>query len=133
MLLCYFNIYKELYKNRVSPTRRVHHIGGVRVVRVLGKVTPLFSGYRGSRGVGEIMQVESVTIDQLIAAHWGTCDVQSGETPEDYASRHEASRPLLGMDLVCFGCEALSMQFVEGRVVILSIPPENFWRLKESS
>lgn len=29
------------------------------------------------------------TIDALIANHWRGCDVQAGETPEDYASRHE--------------------------------------------
>jgi hypothetical protein len=30
-----------------------------------------------------------MTIDELIAAHWGDCDVQAGETPEEYAMRHE--------------------------------------------
>jgi hypothetical protein len=34
----------------------------------------------------------SVTIDQVIAAHWGDCDVQEGETPEAYAMRHERRR-----------------------------------------
>jgi hypothetical protein len=35
------------------------------------------------------MQDRLVTIDQLILAHWGDCDVQEGETPEAYAMRHE--------------------------------------------
>lgn len=30
-----------------------------------------------------------LNIDQLISAHWADCDVQAGETPEAYASRHE--------------------------------------------
>lgn len=29
------------------------------------------------------------SIDELIAAHWGSCTVSSGETPEDYAMRQQ--------------------------------------------
>lgn len=34
------------------------------------------------------------TIDDLIACHWGDCDVGMGETPEAYAMRHEALRTI---------------------------------------
>ena len=32
------------------------------------------------------------TIDDLIGQHWAGCDVLRGETPEQYASRHERER-----------------------------------------
>jgi hypothetical protein len=36
-----------------------------------------------------------MTINELIAAHWGDCDVQQGETPEAYAIRHEEMRTVM--------------------------------------
>ena len=102
-------------------------------MRVLGKVTPLFLGYQGSGGIGKMMQDESVTIDQLIAAHWGTCDVGVGETPEDYASRHEEQdRLFCGWDLGAEGVSITWVRFSSGRIEILAIQSDDFWRLKES-
>ena len=39
--------------------------------------------------------VQIFTIDELIAAHWGDCDVRHGETPEEYAIRHEEARTVM--------------------------------------
>lgn len=53
MLLCYFNIYKEVYKNRVSPTRRVL-TPGVYASCVCSEKLPSF--FQGIGVAGELVK-----------------------------------------------------------------------------
>jgi hypothetical protein len=69
-----------------------------------------------------------MTIDELIAAHWGDCDIQHAETPEAYAIRHEEARLMCCWDLGTHGMSVSWVRFADGRIEILSTRPDEFSR-----
>lgn len=77
--------------------------------------------------IGKILQ-----IDELIAAHWAGCDVLQGETPEEYAMRHEEALLYCGLDCGFSGYTVTYIRFVDGRIEILEIRPDDERRVKES-
>ena len=71
----------------------------------------------------------TIPIDLLISAHWGSCDVQQGETPEDYASRHEEAQIVIGWDC---GTEpdvsVMLVWFADGSLALREVPAHDYCR-----
>ena len=63
------------------------------------------------------------TINELIAAHWNGCTVQTGESPEQYAVRREEERYLLTCVLCCRKDTVFYVVLPDQTIEILGVDP----------